>query len=281
MNEKKSHWNPARRIQWLGFIVDSDDMKFYVSEEKLTVFISVIDWLLMPGCRLTARELAKFVGRAVSMERALGCNARLMSRSAARLCAAARHWDDHVQLDVLATREMRFLRERARYLNGHAISRTAPESALQCFSDASNSGYGAYIIAPLILSAQGQWSPDESRRSSTWRELAAVQRALVALQSQLAGQVLQWHCDNAAAVHILDYGSSKPPLQLLAVHIVEICLRNRIRLFPVWIPRDENSVADELSRCTLEVDCDDWQLQPLVSIFGFPLGTAYGGSFCR
>ena len=92
--------------------------------------------------------------------------------------------------------------------------------------------------------------------------MAAEQRALVALQSQLAGQVLQWHCDNAAAVHILDYGSSKPPLQLLAVHIVEICLRNRIRLFPVWIPRDENSVADELSRCTLEVDCDDWQLQP-------------------
>ena len=34
VNEKKSHWNPARRIQWLGFIVDSDDMKFYVSEDK-------------------------------------------------------------------------------------------------------------------------------------------------------------------------------------------------------------------------------------------------------
>ena len=34
VNEKKSHWNPARHIQWLGFIVDSDDMKFYVSEDK-------------------------------------------------------------------------------------------------------------------------------------------------------------------------------------------------------------------------------------------------------
>ena len=30
VNEKKSHWNPTRHIQWLGFIVDSDDMKFCV-----------------------------------------------------------------------------------------------------------------------------------------------------------------------------------------------------------------------------------------------------------
>jgi hypothetical protein len=152
----------------------------------------------MPGYRLTARELVKFVGRAVSMERALGCNARLLSRSAARLSPSSRHWDDRVQLDVLTTSKMSFLRERAQGLNGYSSCRTAPESALQCFSDAGNSSYGAYIIAPSVLSVQGQWSPGDNPHSTTWREEAAVKRALFALQPQLAGQVLRWHCDNAA-----------------------------------------------------------------------------------
>ena len=211
---------------------------------------------------MTARAFAKLVSRAVSLERALGCIVRLLSRSAARLCAAAPHWEADVQLNILAVREMRFLRESARYFNGQTIIRGASDDALHCFSDASDSGYGAYVIAPSILSAQGQWSHAESSRSSTWRELAAVHRALVVLRGQLAGQELRWHCDNAAAVRILGYGSNKPHLQLLAVQVAESCFRMRIRLFPVWIPRAENSVADELSRCTWEVDCDDWQLQP-------------------
>ena len=90
-----------------------------------------------------------------------------------------------------------------------------------------------------------------------------MHRALVVLRGQLAGLDLRWHCDNSAAVRILGYGSNKPHLQLLAVQVAESCFRMRIRLFPVWIPRAENSVADELSRCTLQVDCDDWPLQPV------------------
>ena len=74
----------------------------------MTIFDSVIDILLSGERRLTARDLAQFVGRAVSMERALGCIVRLMSRSAARLCAAAPHWEARVQLDELVIREMRF-----------------------------------------------------------------------------------------------------------------------------------------------------------------------------
>jgi hypothetical protein len=63
-----------------------------------------------------ARDLTKFVGHAVSMERALGLQARMMSRSAARLCAAAPHWEAVVTLDDLVRREMRFFaRESAVY----------------------------------------------------------------------------------------------------------------------------------------------------------------------
>ena len=74
---QKSNWEPVRRIQWLGFLVDSEDCKFYVPESKLTIFYIghyylIINFLLTGLRRLTARGLAKFVGRAVPMERALG-----------------------------------------------------------------------------------------------------------------------------------------------------------------------------------------------------------------
>jgi hypothetical protein len=76
----------------------------------------------------------------------------------------------------------------------------------------------------------------------------------------MAVRALQWHCDNAAAVRILQCGSSKPHLQLLALRVADSCLHGRISLFPVWIPRGDNFVADDLSR-NFEEDCDDWQLQ--------------------
>ena len=67
VNENKSNWVPVRRIQWLEFLVDSKDSKSHVPEDKLTIFYSVTDILLAGERRLTARGLAKFVGRAVSM----------------------------------------------------------------------------------------------------------------------------------------------------------------------------------------------------------------------
>lgn len=262
VNEEKSNWVPSRRVQWLGFTVDSEVSKYYVSEDKLEVFKADCGKLLGAEGSVTARGLAKFVGKAASMERALGPIVRLMSRSSARLCAIAPHWEARVQLDELVVREMRFLRERSQCYNGRMIIRKVPDGAVFVFSDASDTGYGAYAVEPSFLSVQGHWTLEESRRSSTWRELEAVHRSLVAFKCQVAGQALQWHCDNAAVVRILDCGSNKPHLQLLAVDVAEICFDSRICLFPVWIPRADNTVADWLSRGAVEIDCDDWQLHP-------------------
>ena len=251
------------RMQWLGFIVDTLQMKFCVAPEKVQVLVGQIDSLLEARRPVVARELAKFVGRAVSMERALGLQVRLLSRSAARLCATASHWDAVVQMDDSVRREMRFLRERARYLNGQPIRRKVPDDAMQCFSDASSSGYGAYTRVPYgaPLLVQGQWTSAEGLRSSTWRELAAVERSLATLQQHLAGRAVRWHCDNSAAVRILQCGSGKGHLQLLALRVAEICLSRHISFYPVWIPRADNGIADELSR-RFQEDCDDWQLEP-------------------
>ena len=58
-------------------------------------------------------------------------------------------------------------------------------------------------------------------------------------------------------VRILQVGSAKPHLQSEAVAVFGLCLANNIRLEPKWIPREQNHMADYISRI---VDHDDWSL---------------------
>ena len=54
---------------------------------------------------------------------------------------------------------------------------------------------------------------------------------------------------------IIDRGSTKPDLQTLAKEIVNLCNNHRVSVIPVWVPRDNNQLADYLSKLT---DFDDW-----------------------
>lgn len=58
--------------------------------------------------------------------------------------------------------------------------------------------------------------------------------------------------------HILEVGSKKENLQLIASDIFQSCSYNKITLIPKWIPRSENQEADLISRQT---DRDDWGIR--------------------
>ena len=46
------------------------------------------------------------------------------------------------------------------------------------YSDASEVAYGGYMVGVRGEVAQQNWSLEESQKSSTWRELAVVERIL-------------------------------------------------------------------------------------------------------
>ena len=56
---------------------------------------------------------------------------------------------------------------------------------------------------------------------------------------------------------IINSGSTKDHLQEIAIHIYNICIQNNIRLYPSWIPRDQNKKADAISK---ELDTDNWSI---------------------
>ena len=108
------------------------------------------------------------------------------------------------------------------------------------YSNASDYACGSFIHSEGTIFQQN-WSPVERNNSSTWRELKAVELALITFAPSLLGKQVAWFTDNTNAVSIvhsrsIGYGAS---------------------LEMKWIPRDLNSFADHLSRI---IDFDDYTI---------------------
>ena len=100
-------------------------------------------------------------------------------------------------------------------------------------------------------------------KSSTWRELCTVSLVLESFSKHLRNQHISWFIDNQNVVRILQVGSKCPHLQEVAVKVLALMIQHQIRIEPEWIPREENRIADYLSRI---IDTDDWTLNP--EVFG-------------
>ena len=105
------------------------------------------------------------------------------------------------------------------------------------FSDPSASGCGADISLDSQHVCHKLWDSSEASKSSTWRELAAIDFAIESFSSVLESSHVKWYTDNQAAAKIVDVGSMKPDLHKLAVKIFGACLRSKIKLEVRWIPR--------------------------------------------
>ena len=87
----------------------------------------------------------------------------------------------------------------------------------------------------------------------------------------IKGRILKHRTDKKNVERVLPVGSRTPDLQELVIDIFRLCIQHNIQLVPEWIPREENVVADEISK---SIDVDDYICS--VQIF-LLLWTYYGG----
>ena len=254
LNNKKSNLNPTKTGTYLGFIIDTEKMEFIAPAEKIQALKGLLR-TYTARIFATPKEISRIAGRIISLKPAIGYLTSLFTRQTYKFIESRAHWHERICLPDSVKEEFSFWLHNLDDKNGHRI-RNNPAITKVVYSDASDKGYGGDIVQKLGNTvAQGSFSKPEQNTSSTHRELLAVVNVLKSFKSILKNDNILWHSDNSNVSRIIQAGSTKPDLQKLALQIYELCLVNNNTIYSVWIPREENTIADFYSRPN---DTDDF-----------------------
>ena len=193
-NKQKSIWTPTKRLKWLGFMLDMEKGHIEVPAERLAATRKKLDETCALN-RIQARQLASIVGSIISMGLAVGPLTRFMTRSMYALLNSRQSWSTMLTISSEAQQEMLFWWDCLAVHCGQPIWHS-PSAVQVVYSDASETGYGGYVVEHGTCSSFGQWTESEAQQSSTWRELAAVLQVLRGVASKLTNHRVRWFTDN-------------------------------------------------------------------------------------
>ena len=127
-------------------------------------------------------------------------------------------WNSLVCVNDQAKREFYFWGDKLRTLNEILFLPIPFGLSKVLFTDASPAGRGGFIQGSALV-CHKNWSAKESQKSSTWRELVAINFALQAFDNHLAGQTVPCNTDNQNVFRIIQAGSMVKELQDIALTI--------------------------------------------------------------
>lgn len=260
-NDEKSHWTPSQVIEWLGIVWDSSHGTIRISDRQLFSIADCVQKISQKHFKVSARELASLVGKIISAGAVFGNISRYCSISV----AAAQDWDSKFTLDQYCVREIEFWETNLDRLSLKSIidSPFRP-SKYVVYSDASATQCGVHLNVNGEQICHKQWDVHECGMSSTWRELTAIVFTLESFLPLLKGSYIKWFSDSQNACRIIQVGSMRKGLHVIALKIFHFCVDNGIELEMQWIPRTKLDRADFISRI---IDVDDWQIK--TSFFEF------------
>jgi hypothetical protein len=106
----------------------------------------------------------------------------------------------------------------------------------------------------VIEYAHEYFSEEECGTSSTYRELLGVLRCLRAMLHVCAGKFVVFQVDAQNLLGIVNRGSPRLNINELARELFWLCVEQEITIKVEWVPREENSLADELSKLLIPSD---------------------------
>ena len=107
--------------------------------------------------------------------------------------------------------------------------------------------------------AKGNFFENEIGQSSMWRELEGTLNVMKSYVNILKGNTVKHRTDNQNVVRALSTGSKTDNVHAIVIDIFKLCIENNIQLFPEWIPRSLNQLADWISE---DIDQDHYKLHP-------------------
>ena len=148
------------------------------------------------------KGIASIVGQIVSLSPSCGTVTQIMTRYLHFIVNSRHSWNSSVFVHDQGRNELLFSRDNLKVLNG-VLFWPAPfvPSVVVFFSDASANGRAAFIQGTDLV-FQRNWSLDESEKSSTWRELAAIKFSIEDFGTRLSKQRVRWHTDSQNAFSV-------------------------------------------------------------------------------
>ena len=255
-NEEKSEWEPKQLAIWLGLEINTKDFALKIKDKRILKIMDKMEKMYQKECA-SAREISSIAGGLISQSIVMGSVTGLFTREMYHFIANCPTWDRKVEIPTGIYMELVFWQENLSSLNCKYLDNLSVPVCASVNSDASSVACGAILkIDESIYTAHQNFSPDEIDQSSTWRELKAVLFSLRSFIPKLRNRYVNWETDNQAVPSITSKGSKKPHLQQIAVQIFNVCKQNNVNLNINWIPREENIIADEISKF---IDYDDWR----------------------
>ena len=134
---------------------------------------------------------------------------RLMSRAMYAQISAQNSRFSNFHLEDSVVEELVSWQSNLDHVNGRRIWFKS-SAVIVAYSDASDTGYGGCIVelGPQVA-AQGVWSADLAKESSTMRKILAVRNVLQSFAPKLAGLCVKWHTDNQNVARTIDVDSRK------------------------------------------------------------------------
>ena len=256
---QKSVWIPTQELIWLGNVLNFREATITVTHEKTLKLKQDISFAVSFKI-IKAQKLASIAGQIISMSMAIGNLTRLMTCSIFSCIARRKNWSSNLQLDSDALNELNFWLNRIDENNGSPM---LPQSSCVgiVYSDASETGFGGYLVKCGEHEVTGSWQEHQKLYSSTLRELLAVKYVIISLIDKLNGSSIKWYTDNKNVASILNIGSKKQHLQSEIMQIFNICYPRSINIDIEWIPRTQNERADYLSKI---YDDNDWGISDIL-----------------
>ena len=237
---------PAQRVKWLGIIIDTNEMTLTIPEDKLQQVLAQVS-KHSKARSMSQKQLRSMLGHLLHVAKCVR-PARLFVARLLEALREAKGW--HIRVDANMRADFAWLLEFCGQWNGRSCI-PDPEPAMHIYVDACLSGVGA---TDGNRAYAGQVAPvDDGADNIT--ELEAL-NVIIALHSFLgkdnAKTHVQVHCDNKAAVQVLQSGRGRNKVLLdcaRAAWMVQAVLD--VQVSYVHVPGKDNEIADRLSRAHL------------------------------
>lgn len=271
VNLQKSQLKPSKRVQFLGFIFDTERCQLSLPEtKKMKIRQRCSRLLQLDIC--VAQELAEVIGLLVAACPAVQYGCVYTKQLEYEKVMALRGTQDY-KIKVCLSNEAKHDLEWWR------------NNIMQAFNPISRDGYDLVITTDSSLrgwgaesggiEAKGSWTNAQKQCHINELELLAVKLALMAFLREKKNVRVLIRCDNTTAVsYVNNFGGCRSPkCHQIAKSIWQYCEQQKSTVFASYINTKDNVIADRLSRD--EQDSSDFMLlkehfQSVCARFGKP-----------